>query len=195
MPLLLTTSVNPFLLNFDLREPYFLLASDPSTNFFARPPCSNLTFKRPPFADHPRAFLSSGDYSTALFWTTPTRLDLQETWVTTFTFLPRSLFLLGPCSPPQICFVMRAYCFLFPCSICFYVLSSSACIHLIFSSSLGSISSALALPVSRGRHGNLIDNFSQESDVTSLQDQLDTSLKVFRFIVKIAFIITRKEIM
>ena len=38
------------------------------------------------------------------------------------------------------------------------------------SSSLGSISSALALPVSRRRHGKLVDNFSHESDVTSLQD-------------------------
>jgi len=38
------------------------------------------------------------------------------------------------------------------------------------SSSLGSISSALALPVSRGRHRKLVDNFSHESDVTSLQD-------------------------
>jgi len=38
------------------------------------------------------------------------------------------------------------------------------------SSSLGSISSALALPVSRGRHGKLVDNFSHKSDVTSIQD-------------------------
>jgi len=38
------------------------------------------------------------------------------------------------------------------------------------SSSPGSISSALALPVSRGRHRKLVDNFSHESDVTSLQD-------------------------
>ena len=38
------------------------------------------------------------------------------------------------------------------------------------SSSLGSISSALALPVSRGRHRKLLDNFSHESDFTSLQD-------------------------
>ena len=37
------------------------------------------------------------------------------------------------------------------------------------SSSPGSISSALALPVSRGRHG-LVNNFSHELDVTSLQD-------------------------
>jgi len=38
-----------------------------------------------------------------------------------------------------------------------------------FSSSLGSISSALVLPVSRGRHGKLVDTFSHESDLTSLQ--------------------------
>jgi len=38
------------------------------------------------------------------------------------------------------------------------------------SSLLGSVSSALALSVSRGRHGKLVDNFSHESDVTSLQD-------------------------
>jgi len=38
------------------------------------------------------------------------------------------------------------------------------------SSALGSISSALALPVSRGRHGKFVDNFSHESDVTSLQN-------------------------
>jgi len=38
------------------------------------------------------------------------------------------------------------------------------------SSSLGSISSALVWAVSRGRHGKLVDNFSRESDVTSLQD-------------------------
>jgi len=39
-----------------------------------------------------------------------------------------------------------------------------------FSSSLGTISSALVLPVSRGRHRKLVDNFSHESDVPSLQD-------------------------
>jgi len=38
------------------------------------------------------------------------------------------------------------------------------------STRLGCISRALALPVSRGRHGKLVDNFSHESDVTSLQD-------------------------
>ena len=38
------------------------------------------------------------------------------------------------------------------------------------STRLGCISRALALPVSRERHGKLVDNFSHESDVTSLQD-------------------------
>ena len=38
------------------------------------------------------------------------------------------------------------------------------------SSALGSISSPLVLPVSRGRHGKLVDNFIHESDVTKLQD-------------------------
>ena len=38
------------------------------------------------------------------------------------------------------------------------------------SPSLGSISSVLALPDSRGRQRKLLDNFSHESDVTSLQD-------------------------
>ena len=47
--------------------PYFLHASDPSVNFFARPSCSILTSGRLPFVNHPRAFFSSGDYSTALF--------------------------------------------------------------------------------------------------------------------------------
>jgi len=64
-------------------------------------------------------------------------------------------------------FFMGAYCFLFPCSICFYVVSSSVD---NLSSSLGSISSALAMPVSRERHGKLVDNFSHEPNVTSLQD-------------------------
>jgi len=35
---------------------------------------------------------------------------------------------------------------------------------------LRSISSALALPDSRGRHGKLADNGSDESDVMSMQD-------------------------
>jgi len=69
----------PFLLDFDLRE----------------------TFKVS-FADHPRAFFSSGDYSTALFRTTPTRFDLRETSVTTFRFFFVGLFCLRPYSRLQI---------------------------------------------------------------------------------------------
>jgi len=95
----------PFLLDFNLRE-----------TFFRRPSSRDL-------------FL--GDYSTALFWTTPTRLDIRETSAQPSHFWPGSLFLLCPYSPLQISFVMGAYCFLFPCGICFYVVSSSACIHLI----------------------------------------------------------------
>jgi len=44
------------------------------------------TFFHRPF-DDPRAFFTLGDYSTALFWMTPTRFDLKKTSVTTFTFL------------------------------------------------------------------------------------------------------------
>jgi len=111
--------------------PYFLHASDHSANFFARPSFSILTFGRPSFADHPRAFFSSGDYNTALFRTTPTQFDLWETSVTTFKIFFVGLFLLRPYSRLPIYFVMGAYCFLFPRSICFYLVSSSACIHLI----------------------------------------------------------------
>jgi len=49
-----------------------------------------LTFGRPSFADHPRAFFSAGDYSTTFFSMTPTRVDLRETSITTFTFLTDS---------------------------------------------------------------------------------------------------------
>jgi len=117
--------------------PYFLRASDHWTNFFARPSpsCSILTFRRPSFADHPRAFFSSGDYSTALCRTTPTQFDLRKTSVITYKIFFVGLFLLRPYSRLQISrlqiwFVMGAYCFVFPRSICFYVVSSSACIHL-----------------------------------------------------------------
>jgi len=57
MPLLPTTSAMP----------YFLRASDPSANFFARPSCSILTSWRIPFADYSRTIISSGDYSINLF--------------------------------------------------------------------------------------------------------------------------------
>jgi len=64
--------------------------------------CSILTFGRPSFADHPRAFFSSGDYSTVLLGMTSTRFDLRETFITTFTFSVLVFFLLGPYSPFQI---------------------------------------------------------------------------------------------
>ena len=68
--------------------PYLLRASVLSANFFAHPSpsCSILTFGRLSFVDHPRAFLSSGDYSTALFWMAPTLFGLREISLTTFTF-------------------------------------------------------------------------------------------------------------
>jgi len=66
------------------------------------PSCSILTFGRPSFADYPRTFFSSGDYSTALFRTTPTQFDLRKTCVTTFKFFFVSLFLLRPYSRLQI---------------------------------------------------------------------------------------------
>jgi len=50
------------------------------------PSCSILISGRLSFADHRRAFCSSGDFSTDLFWTTSTRFDLQENFITTFTF-------------------------------------------------------------------------------------------------------------
>jgi len=61
-----------------------------------------LDFERPSFADHPRAFFSSGDYSTALFRTTPTQFDLRATSVTTYKFFFVGLFLLRPYSCLQI---------------------------------------------------------------------------------------------
>jgi len=76
------------------------LSQDPS------PSCSILTFGRLSLADHIRAFFSPGDYSTVLLWTTSTRFDLRETFITTFYFTI-GLFLLGPYSPLQILFVMR----------------------------------------------------------------------------------------
>jgi len=66
-----------------------------------------------------------------------------------------------------------AHYFLFLCSISFYMYLfdnfSSSSVDKFDSTRLKSISSALALPVSRGRHAKLIDNFSHESDLTSLK--------------------------
>jgi len=61
--------------------------------------------------------------------------------------------------------------FLFLCSIFFCMYSfdkfSSSSVDKFDSTRLKSISSALNLSVSRGRHAKLVDNFSNESDVTS----------------------------
>jgi len=89
------------------------------------PSCLILTFRKLFFADHPHVFFPSGDYRTDPFWTTSTRFDLQQTFITTLTFSPVVHFLLGPYSPIQILFVIGAYCFLFR------VVSSFVCINLI----------------------------------------------------------------
>ena len=69
-----------------------------------------------------------------------------------------------------------AHYFLFLCSISFrmYLFDnfSSSSADVFDSTRLKSISSALALRVSRGRHAKLIVNFSHESDVTFLRTPL-----------------------
>jgi len=153
----------PFLLDFDLRE-----------TFFRRPLSCVLFFGRlqyRPFLDDFKTVWPSGDLYHNLH------------------IFSSSLFLLGPYSPLQILFVMGAYCFLFPCSIffCVYWFDPWIDYNSFFSVSrkyfllhvfiwqfffligrqydltrLGSISSALPLSVSRGRHGKLVDKFSHE---------------------------------
>jgi len=84
-------------------------------------------------------------------------------------FLCRFIFVTSQLSTDIVCYgsvlfsVSEYYLFLCGIFFCMYSFDN-------LSSSLGSISSALALPVSRGRHGKLVNNFSHESDVTSLQD-------------------------
>ena len=56
------------------------------------PSCLILTFDRLSFADHTHAFFSSGDYSTVLLWMNSTRFNLQENFITTFTFSPAVYF-------------------------------------------------------------------------------------------------------
>jgi len=58
--------------NLPTAPPSPLLPTTSATTYFLRefdpfPSCSILTFWRPSFANHPRAFFSSGDYCTALF--------------------------------------------------------------------------------------------------------------------------------
>ena len=100
------------------RTSLLALPQDPS------PSCSILAFRRPAFADHPRAFFSSGDYSTVLLWTTSTRFDLQETFITTFTFSPAVCF----CKVPT---VLSKYCLLWERIVFFRVVSSFVCINSI----------------------------------------------------------------
>ena len=90
------------------------------TTFHTSPCCSILTFGRPSFADHPRAFFSSGDYSTILF------RRLRHIWPSgdfchNIHIFSGGLFLLCPCNPLQISIVIGAYCFLFWCTIFFWV--------------------------------------------------------------------------
>jgi len=61
-----------------------------------------------------------------------------------------------------------AHCFLRSMSLCMYSFDnvSSSSVDKFACTPLKSISSALPLPVSRGRHAMFIDNFSHASDVT-----------------------------
>ena len=90
------------------------------------PSCSFLIFGRLSSADHRRAFFSqSGDFSTDLFWTTSTRFDLRETFITTFTF---SLVVYS-CEVPT---VLSRYSLLWERIVFFFrVVSSFVCINLI----------------------------------------------------------------
>ena len=65
---------------------YFSKSDNKSNHHHPSPSCLILIFGRLSFADHPRAFFSSGDFSTDLFWTTSIRVDLWETLITSFTF-------------------------------------------------------------------------------------------------------------
>ena len=89
------------------------------------PSCSILIFGRLSFADHPRALFSSGDFSTDLFWTTSTRFDLWETFITIVTFSLSFYF----CEVPT---VLSKYFLLWERIVfCFRVVSSFVCINLI----------------------------------------------------------------
>ena len=137
---------SPFLLNFDLRE-----------TSFRKPPSSVLFFVRLQYRP---------------FWKTSRRFDLRETSVTVFTFSQEGFFWVESLqsSPDIVCYGPGSVLFsvsvyhLFLCSIFFFMYKFDSD-H--FSSSLGSIWGALTFPVSRGRHGKLVDNFSHES---ALQD-------------------------
>jgi len=160
----------PFQLDFDLQEPFFRIP--PSRVLFSE----RLQYRH--------------------FWTTSTQFVLRETPVTTFTFsLAFCFFMFLQSSPDIVCygsvlfFVSVQYLLL-----CVLIWSLNGphlilfCFYVVFlllgfiwwffyligrqfaSTRLGSISSALPLPVFRGKHGKLVDNFSHELDVTPLQD-------------------------
>jgi len=89
------------------------------------PSCSIMIFGRLSFADHSRAFFSSGDFSTDLFWTTSTRFDFRETFITTFTFSLVVYFC-------QVHTVLSKYSLLWERVVfCFHVVVSFVCINLI----------------------------------------------------------------
>jgi len=112
-PLLPTASV----------KPYFLRSSDPSANFFAR--LSARTF----------SFLLDFDLRETFFRRSPSRVlffgrlqyrpfldNFNTVWPSgdpyhNLHIFSSGFFLLGPYSPLQIYFVMKAYCFLFQFSI------------------------------------------------------------------------------
>jgi len=146
------------------------------------------------FVEPPRAFFSSGDYSITLSDDFDTAWPSGDSSKPS-CFLWRFIIVRSLQSFSDIviwerivfCFVAVSSCvfkylilewiiahyFLFLCGIsfCMYLFDnfSSSSVDKFVSTRLKSISSALVLPVSLGRHAKLIENFSHESDVTSLK--------------------------
>ena len=89
---------------------------------------------------------------------------LEVTWYVVSSFVWNHLILEW--------IVVHYLLFLCSISFCMYVFHNfpSSSVDKFSATRLKSISSALALPVSRGRHVKLIDNFSHESDITSLKN-------------------------
>jgi len=154
--------------------------------------CSSLTFEQPTSQNWlARSFLRAT--TVPLFWTISTQFDLRETSSQPTRFLCWLIFVRSLPSSPDIvlwerivfCFVVVssgvcnhlilewiiAHYFMFLCGISFCMYSfdnfCSSSVDKFDSTCLKPISSALALPVSWGRHAKLIDNFSHASDVTS----------------------------
>jgi len=146
----LLRSAFPFLLDFDLRETFFRRPSS-RVLFFGR-----LQYRS--FWDDSNTVWPSGDFTPFKFF-----------FVVYFGYIPPIVYRRGNSLLWErivFCFrVVSVSMWYRPKKFCMYSYSFDN-----FPSSLGSISSALALPVSRGRHAELADDFSHESDVTSLQD-------------------------